>query len=140
MKAMQTELECLRDHNAWDLVEAPDNVSLIKGRWVYTIKTDVNGKPAVFKARWVARGFTQQEGIDYNETYASVAKMGSIRVLLAITAAQNLECQQYDIVTAFLNAIADKVIYVEQPHSFANGPKVCRLNRALYGLKQAPAL
>jgi hypothetical protein len=95
----------------------------------------------------VARGFTQIAGIDYDETYATVTKPVSIRILMAIVAHYNLECKQYDIITAFLNAIiGDRKIYVEQPHGFEvdnhnnSQPLVCLVLRALYSLKQSPLL
>jgi hypothetical protein len=125
----------------------PEGATTIKGKWVFKVKLDKNGGIARYKSRWVARGFTQIAGIDYDETYAAVAKPVSIRILMAIVAYYNLECKQYDIITAFLNTmIGDRKIYVEQPHGFkvdnhnTSQPLVCLLLRALYGLKQSPLL
>ena len=78
-EAMCTEIQCLKEHNTWKLTKLPTGAKLVRGRWVYTVKLDVNGGIARYKARWVARGFTQQYGIDYEETYASVARMTTIR-------------------------------------------------------------
>ena len=152
LNACQTEIDSLRENKVWKLVKQPEGSTLVKGKWVFKIKLNKNGDIARYKARWVARGFTQLAGIDYDETYAAVAKPVSIRTLIAIIAQYNLECKQYDIITAFLNAlIDDRMIYVEQPHGFEvnnnnNGNNdssqinVCLLLQALYGLKQSPLL
>lgn len=88
------------------------------------------------------RRFSQREGVDFDETYAAVAKPVSLRVLFAMLAEQDLEYYQYDLVAAFLNAlIGTHVIYVEQPYGFEEGEdQVCLLLKALYGLKQVPLL
>jgi hypothetical protein len=99
---------------------------------------DMNGNIDRFKARLVARGFTQVYGVDYLDTFALVAKLDSLRILLAITAIEDLEAHQMDVVTAFLAGDIDKTIYMEQPEGFeAEGDKVCLLLKSLYGLKQA---
>ena len=137
-RACQAEIESLTENKVWRLVPPPtDGSTVIRGRWVFTIKRDVDGHPCRFKARWVARGFTQRPGLDYEETYASVTKPVSLKVIMALIAHYDLECQQYDIITAFLNAVLrGKTIYVEQPHGFEQGNLVCLLVKALYGLKQ----
>jgi hypothetical protein len=92
---------------------------LIKGRWVFKIKFDVNRKLERFKARWVVRSFTQKAGIDYHETYTAVVKPVSLEIILALAAYYGYECKQYDIVTAFLNAVMDgRQIFVELLHGF----------------------
>jgi hypothetical protein len=97
----------------------PVKTILIKGRWAFKIKFDVNRKPERFKARWVVRGFTQKAGIDYDETYAAMVKPVLLKVMLALAAHYGYEFKQYDIVTAFLNAVIDRhQIYVELPHGF----------------------
>lgn len=118
------------------------NRKVLRGRWVFDVKRGPDGKFSRFKARWVVRGFTQREGIDYDETYASVAKPVSLRVLFAMIADEDLECMQYDLIAAFLNAlVGTHVIFVEQPHGFEDGEdNVCMLLKALYGLKQSPLL
>jgi hypothetical protein len=138
LKACQTEVDSLRKNKARKLIELPEGATTVKGKWVFKLKLDKNGGIACYKARWVARGFTQIVGIDHDETYAAVAKPVSIRMLMAIVAHYNLECKQYDITTAFLNAmIGDRKIYVEQPHGFEvdnhnnSQPHVCLLLRAL---------
>jgi hypothetical protein len=110
------------------------------------VKADANGRPVRFKARWVARGFTQRHGVDYEDTYASVTKPATVKIILALKAKLNLECKQFDLVTAFLNALIKKFkIYVEMQHGFEDYAEdgtqlVCFLLRALYGLKQSPLL
>jgi hypothetical protein len=100
------------------LMEVPQDANIIKGRWVFSVKADANSCPVRFKARWVARGFTQRHGVDYKDTYASVTKPATVKIMLALTAKLNLECKQFDLVTAFLNALIKKFkIYVEMLHS-----------------------
>ena len=139
-QACVDELTSHHENGTWTLVDRPSHASVIKGRWVFKLKTTADGVPQRFKARWVAKGFTQRHGIDYDETYASVVKSGSVKTFLIIAASRNWEIRQYDIKTAFLNAPLDREVFVEQPHGFTNGSKVCRLRKALYGLKQSPLL
>jgi reverse transcriptase-like protein len=107
---------------------------------------DPNGlpnRPSVvkWKARWVVRGFTQIEGIDYFETFASVVKPMSYKALFAIAAAYDLEIEQMDVTTAFLYGDIDTEVYVEQPHGYEDGTgRACLLKKALYGLKQSPRI
>jgi hypothetical protein len=147
--AMRSEVDSLKANNTWQpvhLMEVPQDANIIKGRWVFSIKADANGRPVRFKARWVARGFTQRHGVDYEDTYASVTKPATVKIMLALAAKLNLECKQFDLVTAFLNALIKKYkIYVEMPHGFEDYAEdgtqlVCLLLRALYGLKQSPLL
>jgi hypothetical protein len=147
--AMQSEVSSLTDNDTWDLVDPLDHpsVTIVAGRWVFTVKANSKGLPDRFKARWVARGFTQRYGIDYDDTYASVTKPVTVKIMLALVVRLDMECKQYDLVTAFLNALIQKhKIFVEMPHGFEeytqNGQtqKTCLLKRALYGLKQSPLL
>jgi hypothetical protein len=146
---MQSEVDSLKANNTWQpvhLMEVPQDANIIKGRWVFSVKADANGRPVRFKARWVARGFTQRHGVDYEDTYASVTKPATVKIMLALAAKLNLECKQFDLVTAFLNALIKKYkIYVEIPYGFEDYAEdgtqlVCLLLRALYGLKQSPLL
>jgi hypothetical protein len=118
-QACREELDSLAENNTWQVTTMLMGATLIKGRWVFKIKFDVNGKPERFKARWVVRGFTQKAGIDYDETYAAVVKPVSLKIMLALAAHYGYECKQYDIVTAFFNVVMDgHQIYVELPHGF----------------------
>lgn len=141
LEAMKAEIDSLVQHKVWKLVKKPDGSNVIKGRWVFTLKRGKDGSLDKYKARWVARGFTQIASLDYDDTYASVSKPISLKVLLALVAQYDLECKQYDIITAFLNSIlTNHTIYVEQPHGFEIDELVCLLLKALYGLKQSPLL
>lgn len=145
--AMQSEVNSLLSNDTWNLVNPLDhpNATIVAGRWVYTVKADSEGQPVRFKARWVARGFTQRHGMDYDDTYASVTKPATVKIMLALVARLDMECKQYDLITAFLNALIRRHrIYVEMPHGFeqfhGKVQMICLLKRALYGLKQSPLL
>ena len=137
---MKEEMVSLKKHGAWALVPRPAGVSPIKARWVFKVKLDSNSKPIRYKARVVAKGFQQVYGLDYHETFAPVAKIKSMKLVLAIAAQFDLELKQLDFDTAFLNASLTEEVYMEQPDGFQiGGPNlVCKLLKALYGLKQAP--
>ena len=101
----------------------------------------VDGTIDKFKARLVIQGFKQREGIDFSDTYAPVARISSIRLLIALAAINNLVIHQMDVKTAFLNGILEEKVYMKQPEGFVmpgNEHKVCKLIKSLYGLKQAP--
>ncbi|CAI7797615.1 unnamed protein product [Closterium sp. NIES-53] len=94
-----------------------------------------------FKARWVVRGYDQRHGINFDQTFAPVSRHTSVRILLAIAAPRHLLLRQIDVKNAFLYALKDAVIYVEQPHTYGEGDsRVCQLRKSLYGIKQAPRL
>lgn len=132
--AIKEEMDSLLRNGTWDLVKRPQNRNIVSCKWVFKIKS--SGR---FKARLVARGFTQTEGVDYFETYAPVCSWDSIRMVLALAARNNLKIQQMDVQTAFLYGELDEEIYMEQPEGYDEDPTlVCKLNKSLYGLKQAP--
>ena len=92
-----------------------------------------------YKARLVARGFSQVQGIDYFETFSPVVRYESVRTMLAIVAKHNLEMTQFDVKTAFLNSSLEEEIFMEQPKGYEDGSnRVCHMKKGLYGLKQAP--
>ena len=108
-------------------------------KWIYKIKTRSDGSIKRYKARLVAKGFTQEYGIDYEETFAPVALISSVRALLAVAAASKWDLFQIDVKNAFLNGDLSEEVYMQPPLSlFVELNKVCHLRRALYGLKQAP--
>jgi Reverse transcriptase (RNA-dependent DNA polymerase) len=116
-------------------------VSQLSGRWVFRHKVDENGNPIRRKARWVARGFLQTEGIDYTETAAPTLSKQGLRLLLAVAFSKKIFLKQADIKCAFIQGDIDHTVYVEEPHGFEIGEnKVCLLKKALYGLKQSPLL
>ena len=117
------------------------NTNVIGTKWVFYNKQDKNGVVTRNKARLVAQGFTQVEGLDFEETYAPVARLETIQMLLAYAAHHNFKLYQIDVKSAFLNGPIHKLVYVEQPpgfedHKFPN--HVYKLQKVLYGLKQAP--
>lgn len=144
--ASKEEYLAMLDNDVWELVplsQVPQHSNLIKCRWVYRIKYNSDGSIERYKARICAKGFQQKEGIDFEETFAPVARVTSMRILFALAVRMNWEIHHTDVKTAFLNAFLDETVYMEQPEGFEqtgpNGEKmVCRLKRAVYGLKQAP--
>ncbi|GJT57193.1 retrovirus-related pol polyprotein from transposon TNT 1-94 [Tanacetum coccineum] len=139
--AMQEELNQFISNDVWELVPNPKNMTIIGTKWVYRNKLDENGVVSRNKARLVAQGYNQQEGIDYDETYAPVARLESIRILLAYACALDFRLFQMDVKSAFLNGFINEEVYVAQPPGFIDFAKpnhVYRLNKALYRLKQAP--
>lgn len=136
-KAVNAEMDSLNKNRTWSLVKPPIDRSIVSSKWVFSRKRDEFGRPASYKARLVARGFTQKPGLDFLETYSPVARMTTVRLLLAIVVQQDLEVHQMDVCTAFLNGDLQEEIYMKQPDGFAEGDLVCKLNKSLYGLKQS---
>ena len=115
---MQEELLEFERHKVWRLVPRPPNKSIIGTRWVFRNKLDDSGNIVRNKARLVAQGYSQQEGIDYDETYAPVARLEAIRLLIAFAALKNFKLYQMDVKTAFLNGSLNEEVYVKQPPGF----------------------
>ncbi len=138
--AMQEEYDSLVVNNTWTLVPFPKGRKPISCKWVFKIKHGVDGEVEHYKARLVARGFTQTFGMDYNETFAPIVKFVSIRCILALVAIEDMEIHQMDLKTAFLNGDHEEEIYMEQPEGFTQEGEhlVCKLHKSLYGLKQFP--
>lgn len=138
-KAMEEELDSLKENTTWILVELPPDRKPISNRWVYRIKHKANGDIDRYKARLVARGFSQRAGLNYNETFSPVARFDTIRSVLSVAANEQLKLAQFDVKTAFLNGIIEEEIYMSQPEGFNDGSgRVCKLQKSLYGLKQSP--
>lgn len=140
--SMGDEMCSLEKNGTWIVVPKPKNVKIIGRKWVYTKKEGIPGvEPPRFKSRLVAKGYSQREGIYYNEILAPVVKHVSIRVLLQIVAAEDLEFEQLDVKTAFLHGELEEVIYMSQPEGYeVEGREdwVYLLKKSLYGLKQSP--
>ena len=140
-QAMDDEMLALIQNQTWELVDLPGGKKPVGCRWVYTIKYNSDGSLERYKARLVARGYTQTYGLDYKETFAPVAKMNTVRVLISIAVNLDWELLQYDIKNAFLYGDLKEEIYMQMPPGYENEAtqgKVCRLKRSIYGLKQSP--
>jgi hypothetical protein len=138
--AMQEELNNFTRNEVWSLVERPKQ-NVIGTKWVFRNKQDEDGVVTKNKARLVAKGYTQVEGLDFGETYAPVARLEAIRILLAFATHHNFKLHQMDVKSAFLNGPISEEVYVEQPPGFEDPQlpnHVYKLHKALYGLKQAP--
>ena len=140
VKTIQEEMDSLRKNETWELVAKPKNRKLVGSKWVFTRKQGTLGEEALrYKARLLAKGFSQKEGVDYNEIFSSVVKHSSIILLLAFIAHEDLELDQLDVKTTFLHGELDELIYMQPPEGFEEGIKdgqVCLLKKSLYGLKR----
>jgi hypothetical protein len=138
--AMQEELNNFTRNEVWHLVPRPKQ-NVVGTKWVFHNKQDEHGVVTRNKARLVAKGYSQVEGLDFGETYAPVARLESIRILLAYATYHGFKLYQMDMKSAFLNGPIKEEVYVEQPPGFEDSEypnHVYKLSKALYGLKQAP--
>ncbi|GJR22400.1 retrovirus-related pol polyprotein from transposon TNT 1-94 [Tanacetum coccineum] len=138
---MQEEIHEFERLDVWILVPCPDNILIIPLKWIFKIKLDEYGDVLKNKARLVAKGYRQEAGIDFEESFAPVARLEAIRLFIAHAASMNMVIFQMDVKTAFLNGELNEVVYVSQPEGFVDPEHpshVYRLKKALYGLKQAP--
>ena len=141
VKAMNEELDQIEKNNTWELVPRPIEKNIIGSKSRFKNKMNEQGQVIRNKARLVCKGYSQIEGLDYDETFAPVARMEAIRMFLAFACYQNFKVYQMDVKSAFLNGDLEEEVYMEQPECFSLTNKednVCRLKKALYGLKQAP--
>ncbi|KAK2367888.1 putative mitochondrial protein [Trifolium repens] len=139
--AMQEELNQFQRNDVWDLVPKPIHKNIIGTKWVFRNKLNEQGEVVRNKARLVAQGYSQQEGIDFTETFAPVAKLEAIRLLLSYAINHGITLYQMDVKSAFLNGFITEEVYVKQPLGFEdlkNPEYVFKLKKSLYGLKQAP--
>ena len=138
--AMDVEFEALLANDTWDLRPLPPGRQPIKCKWVYAYKTKPDGSLDRFKARLVAKGYSQTPGTDFHETFSPTVKYESIRLALAVAATTEMELRQFDITTAFLNALLHTELYMQQVPGYEDLLQkhlVCFLKKALYGLRQA---
>ena len=140
VKAMKSEFDSMYSNQVWDLVKVPNGIKPFCCKRVYKRKRGIYGKVETFKARLVVKGYTQKEGIDYEETFTPIAMLKSIKILLSIATHYDYEIWQMDVKIAFLNGNLDEEIYMMQPEGFIAKNQehmVCKLKRSIYGLKQA---
>lgn len=136
--AMIDELEMFEKHSTWQLVERLNNKKIIGVKWVFRTKLNDDGSISRYKARLAVKGYSQDPGVDFTETFAPVARLDTIRLLLAIAAHTGWIVFQLDVKSAFLNGDLKEHIYVDQPDGFVqkvSDYKVYLLKKALYGLK-----
>jgi len=140
-EAMKEEIHMIEKNHTWELVDRPADKNIIGVKWIFRTKLNADSSINKFKARLVVKGYAQVYGVDYSDTFAPVARMDTIRLLLAVAAHKNWKVFQMDVKSAFLNGDLQEEIYVEQPAGFVvqgEEDKVYMLKKALYGLKQAP--
>ena len=138
-EAIEHEIGQLLANNTWREDVYPEDANLISTKWVFTLKFNPDGTLERFKARIVARGFTQQYGIDYTETFAPTVRMATLRAFMAVVACEDLECRQYDIKNAFTESKLREELWMKFPQGVKNTKPgtALRLLRSLYGLKQS---
>ena len=132
-------LNALVSNNTWTLTLLPSNKKAIGCKWIYRAKYKADGSVERYKARLVVKGFTQQEGLDFTDTFSLVAKLTTVKTLLAISAVKGWHLVPLDVNNAFLNSDLHEEVCMQLPQGFHNkeGNVVCKLNKSLYGLKQA---
>jgi hypothetical protein len=138
--AMTEEYQSIIKNDVWEIVPRPNSKDVVLSKWLFKIKHVANGSIEKYKARFVARGFSKKEGIDYEETFAPVARYTSIRTIIALAAKMKWKLHWMDVKTTFLNGVIEEEVYIEQPQGFEvedMKSHVCKLKKALYGLKQA---
>ena len=138
---MDVEYAAFIQRETWTLVPRPIDANVVSCKWVYSLKYNPDGSIARYKARLVARGFSQAYGLDYHETFSPVARLSSIRVLFSIALDQSWPLHQLDVSNAFLYGDLDEQVFMEQPPGYVaqgESSEVCLLKKAIYGLKQSP--
>lgn len=141
MRACEDEIHSISKNHTWDLIEPPQEARPIGLKWVFKLKRNSDGSINKHKARLVAKGYVQRYGIDYEDVFAPVARIETIRLLISLAAANGWEIHHLDVKTAFLYGELKETVYVTQPEGFiiqGSENKIYKLNKALYGLKQAP--
>jgi histone deacetylase 1/2 len=139
--AMEEEFDALQRNQTWRLVPRPPGTNIVGSKWIFKTKFRPDGSVDKHKARLVARGFTQQHGIDYHDTFSPVVKPVTIRLVLSLAVSRGWCLRQVDVSNAFLHGFLEEDVYMQQPPGFEDSrypQHVCKLQRALYGLKQSP--
>jgi hypothetical protein len=138
---MHEELDNFTHNEVWKLVKRPSGHDVIGTKWVFQNKKDENGLIVRNKVRLVAQGYSQVEGLDFDETFAPIARLEAIQILFTYATSYNIKLYEMDLKSAFLNGKINELVYVEQPPDFEDSKKsnhVYKLSKVLYGLKQAP--
>lgn len=141
VQAMDDEIQSIEKNDTWELTSLPEGKKSIGVKWVYKTKYKPDGQVDRLKARLVVKGYKQKPGIDYFEVFAPVARMDTVRMIVALAAQNQWKIHQMDVKSAFLNGLLDEEVYVDQPVGYVQPgceDKVLKLKKALYGLKQAP--
>ncbi|MCF8701902.1 DDE-type integrase/transposase/recombinase, partial [Corynebacterium sp. MC-10] len=139
--AMDEEIKSIEKNDTWELTSLPKGHKAIGVKWVYKAKKNSKGEIERYKARLVAKGYSQRAGIDYDEVFAPVARLETVRLIISLAAQNKWKIHQMDVKSAFLNGVLDEEVYIQQPMGYKvkmQEDKVLRLKKALYGLKQAP--
>jgi hypothetical protein len=139
--SMIEEYQSIMKNGVWEIVPRPKSKDVVSYRWLFKIKHVADGSIEKYKARFVARGFSQKEGIDYEETFTPMAKYTSIRTIKSLAAKMKWKLHQMDVKTTFLNGVIEEEVYIEKPQGFEVEDRrshVYRLKKDLYGLNQAP--
>lgn len=139
LEAMRAEIQALEANHTWSIVDLPEGVIPIGNKWVYKIKRKVDGTIKRFKARLVVKGYTQTKGLDYFDTFSPVAKITTVRTVLALAAINHWHAHQLDVNNAFLHGDLHETVYMTIPPGFptSHPNKVCKLSKSLHSLKQA---
>ena len=139
--AMDEEYQSVMKNGVFEIVPMPEDKYVVTSKWIYKIKHIANGSIDKYKARFVARGFSQLEGIDYEETFSPTTRYTTMRSLVYLAASMGWNIHQMDVNIGFLNGTIDEKAYIEQPLGFEVKDRktyICKLKKALYGLKQTP--
>lgn len=138
-QAMMEEVQSFNENETWELVDLPTDKTIVECKWVFKIKYDSKNQSS-YRARLVAKGYTQKKGVDYDETFAPVVRHSTLRLLLGLAVKLDLKILHLDVKTAFLNGELKENVFMQQPEGFVlkeNENKVFKLKKAVYGLKQS---
>jgi hypothetical protein len=138
---MRDEFNAFQQNNTWSLVPKPPGVNVVSGKWVFRHKFHPDGTLARYKGCWVCRGFSEQQGIDFDETLSPVCKPSTIHVVLSLAVSSAWPIRQLDVKNAFLHGTLNETVYCQQPYGFENSSSpdlVCLLHKSLYSPKEAP--
>ena len=138
---MHEELNQFVRNDVWELTPRPESVHVIGTKWIFKNKIDEDGEIIWNKSQLVAQGYTQVEGVDFDESFTPVTRLESICILMSIACTMNFKLYQMDVKCAFLNGYLNEEVFIEQPKGFKDphfSDHVLRLKKARYGLKQAP--